>query len=115
MHGDGQMLFRDGMRYEGQYVKDKKSGTGQFIWPDGRMYSGEWSSGKQHGIGTYTDANGLSWTGGWFWGRKVDQRTGRPASLKGLGGMSDASTVMSDTSGVFHSSYDGMSASSSNL
>ena len=42
-------MWKDGRRYDGEYVNDKKEGFGTFTWPDGRMYQGEWTNGKQHG------------------------------------------------------------------
>lgn len=40
MHGKGVYTWKDGRRYEGEYVNDKKQGWGQYIWADGRMYIG---------------------------------------------------------------------------
>jgi hypothetical protein len=57
MHGYGVYIYADGVRYEGQYLFDKKQGFGCYRWMDGRLYEGYWFKGKQHGIGTYTDAS----------------------------------------------------------
>jgi len=35
MHGKGIFTWRDGRRYEGDYINDKKEGFGMFEWPDG--------------------------------------------------------------------------------
>ena len=42
MHGKGEFKWKNGRRYEGRYINDKKHGHGCFEWPDGRRYSSEW-------------------------------------------------------------------------
>jgi MORN repeat. len=32
MHGKGVFLFKDGRKYTGEYVEDKKEGYGVFEW-----------------------------------------------------------------------------------
>lgn len=46
MHGYGVLIWRDGKKYEGQFVNDKREGKGTFSWSDGRQYIGEWKGGK---------------------------------------------------------------------
>jgi len=46
MHGFGVFTWKDGRRYEGEYVEDKKEGKGTFSWPDGKKYIGGWKNGK---------------------------------------------------------------------
>lgn len=46
MHGRGTLIWRDGKRYEGNFVNDKREGHGIFRWKDGRVYEGEWKDGK---------------------------------------------------------------------
>ena len=55
MHGHGIYIYADGVRYDGEYVDDKKGGFGYYIWTDGRKYEGWWYKGKQHGLGKYYD------------------------------------------------------------
>jgi hypothetical protein len=55
MSGYGIYLYADGIRYDGQFLLDKKEGFGIYKWTDGRMYEGWWHKGKQHGPGTYHD------------------------------------------------------------
>ena len=55
MYGVGIYFYADNVRYDGQFVADKKEGFGAYSWPDGRKYIGWWYRGKQHGIGTYAD------------------------------------------------------------
>lgn len=56
MSGHGIYLYADGVRYDGEYVDDKKDGYGIYYWTDGRKYEGYWYKGKQHGLGWYVDA-----------------------------------------------------------
>ena len=46
MHGYGIYIYSDGVRYDGQYHKDKKQGYGVYKWTDGRLYEGWWIGGK---------------------------------------------------------------------
>lgn len=58
MHGKGELIWKDGRKYIGNYENDKKHGQGEFHWSDGRIYKGEWAHGKQHGIGVQIFPNG---------------------------------------------------------
>jgi hypothetical protein len=57
MHGTGIYTWKDGRRYEGEYLHDKKNGYGVYSWADGRSiilfnlqflkeYEGMWANGK---------------------------------------------------------------------
>lgn len=46
MHGFGIYAWKDGRKYEGEYLNDKKHGQGTYTWADGRKYTGGWKSGK---------------------------------------------------------------------
>ena len=46
MHGHGVYTWKDGRKYEGQYLNDKKNGFGEYQWADGRRYIGNWKDGK---------------------------------------------------------------------
>jgi hypothetical protein len=70
MDGYGVLKWRDGKKYEGNFVNDKREGQGTFMWADGRKYIGEWKAGKQHGIGTYISKDGVQRRGQWVNGRK---------------------------------------------
>ena len=39
-------MWRDGRKYEGSYVKDRKHGYGVYSWVDGRRYEGNWKDGR---------------------------------------------------------------------
>ena len=46
MHGKGEIVWKDGRKYVGDYQHDKKHGYGIFEWNDGRRYEGNWKNGK---------------------------------------------------------------------
>ena len=50
-NGKGEYKWKDGSRYVGEYLNDKKHGRGVFQWPNGKMYVGEWRMGKKHAKG----------------------------------------------------------------
>lgn len=71
MHGFGVYTWKDGRRYEGEYLNDKKHGFGKYIWADGRQYIGNWYLGKQHGEGRYVLPNGQERIGIWNEGKRI--------------------------------------------
>ena len=58
MHGYGVYTWKDGRKYEGEYIKDRKQGMGVYLWADGRKYEGMWLNGRQHGEGKYWAKSG---------------------------------------------------------
>jgi hypothetical protein len=46
MHGYGVYTWKDGRKYEGEYLLDKKHGKGAYYWADGRKFDGMWGNGK---------------------------------------------------------------------
>jgi len=70
MHGKGNMTWKDGRKYEGDYQNDKRHGQGIYTWPDGRKYRGPWLNGKQHGEGEYILPNGKTRRGLWNNGQR---------------------------------------------
>jgi hypothetical protein len=51
-------VWARGEKYEGWWLKGKRSGQGTCTFPDGRKYSGAWADGKMHGVGSMTFSNG---------------------------------------------------------
>ena len=52
MEGYGEFLWKDGNKYCGYYVADKKEGFGVFYWPSSsKIFVGFWKNEKQEGIG----------------------------------------------------------------
>lgn len=71
MHGVGIYIYPDGVRYDGQYDRDKKQGYGLYRWTDGRLYEGWWFNGKQHGLGRYVEKDKGSRFGLWEHGKRL--------------------------------------------
>ena len=57
--------FKNGARYIGEYVKNKKHGQGVFIYPDGSKYEGSWVDDLREGYGVYHYVNGDRYEGEW--------------------------------------------------
>ena len=45
MHGYGIYIHTNGVRYEGCYSQDLKSGFGKYWWSEDRYYEGYWYKG----------------------------------------------------------------------
>ncbi|XP_069328355.1 radial spoke head 1 homolog isoform X2 [Eulemur rufifrons] len=71
----GVYRFKNGARYIGEYVKNKKHGQGTFIYPDGSRYEGEWADDQKHGHGVYYYVNNDTYTGEWFAHQRHGQGT----------------------------------------
>jgi len=67
-HGDGDNSWPDGSRYVGQWNNDQKHGYGELICADGLHYLGQWDNGKRHGNGAQEYKNNDLYTGGWWKG-----------------------------------------------
>uniref|UniRef100_A0A8C8SMG9 Radial spoke head 1 homolog n=1 Tax=Pelusios castaneus TaxID=367368 RepID=A0A8C8SMG9_9SAUR len=63
--GLGTYRFKNGARYIGEFVENKKHGQGVFMYPDGSKYEGEWVEDQRHGSGVYYYMNGDTYTGEW--------------------------------------------------
>ena len=60
------MYYKDGSKYEGEYVNDKITGYGIFTNKEGRIvYEGYWKNGKREGIGIYHCEDGATYEGEW--------------------------------------------------
>ncbi|EGD78670.1 morn repeat protein [Salpingoeca rosetta] len=71
----GVYQFKNGARYEGAYVQNKKDGEGTFYFPDGSKYEGQFKADLRHGFGTYTYPNGDTYEGEWEEGLRHGQGT----------------------------------------
>ena len=65
------LWYRNGGRYEGNYLNGKKHGQGKMTWIDGSFYQGAWKEGVQDGEGVFTDASGTVSQGKFVNGRKT--------------------------------------------
>lgn len=60
--------FADGNfvgKYEGSFVKGKRSGKGVATWTNGNRYEGDWLDDNMHGKGLMTSVSGASYKGDW--------------------------------------------------
>jgi len=91
-HGQGTLTYKNGSKYEGEFMNDKqhghgthwandngklrlqyrggfgngkRQGSGTFAYSDGGRYDGEWYDGKRHGQGTMTYVDGTVYEGAW--------------------------------------------------
>merc|ERR1712066_1103679 len=57
MTGPGNMRWKDGVEYDGQFKCNKRDGHGRMVWLTGKWksYDGQWKTNSQHGRGTLTD------------------------------------------------------------
>ena len=75
MHGNGRIIFlRDGIEYEGSFVKDNIEGVGKFKWKNGDVYVGQVKFGKMHGNGIYKFKNGKEYKGVFNMGKRMNER-----------------------------------------
>ncbi|VCX37157.1 unnamed protein product, partial [Gulo gulo] len=51
MHGPGTYVWADGLKYEGEFVKNIPMNHGVYTWPDGSTYEGEVIHGMRQGFG----------------------------------------------------------------
>jgi hypothetical protein len=50
--GLGELKWRNGVIYRGNFFNGSEEGTGVKTWPDGQRYAGEWRQGRKNGFGT---------------------------------------------------------------
>lgn len=61
--GKALVTYPDGSIYDGTLINDLKEGYGTFIWPNGDSYSGSWESDKMSGQGTFKHREGKEFEG----------------------------------------------------
>jgi hypothetical protein len=54
MEGEGNLLFRDGSYYKGNFNQNRFNGRGKFNFQDGRKYNGDWKNNNMDGIGKFS-------------------------------------------------------------
>ena len=75
MHGNGRIRFlRDGIEYQGTFVRDNIEGVGMFKWKNGDVYKGQVKFGKMHGNGIYRFKNGKEYKGMFNMGKRMNER-----------------------------------------
>lgn len=66
-HGHGNMSFRNGCKYIGQFVNDMRHGQGKCMYPQNLgYYTGQWYKNIKSGVGSMTYVNGDMYVGEWF-------------------------------------------------
>ena len=64
--GQGQMKYRDGSLFEGEWKDGLWHGDGRLdSGPEDETYNGEWIQGKRSGLGRTTDSEGHEYAGDW--------------------------------------------------
>ena len=64
--GFGVMIYKDGTKYQGEFINDKVEGYGLYYNKEGRLvYEGYWKNGKRNGIGIYHAEDGSIFKGEW--------------------------------------------------
>ncbi len=69
-HGNGEVTMPDGRKYAGTFDRGIQNGTGTLTWPDGRKYVGPWVNGVIHGIGELTWPDGRKYVGSFVHGQR---------------------------------------------
>lgn len=78
MHGQGTYIWADGLKYEGDFVKNIPMNHGVYTWPDGSTYEGEVTNGMRNGFGMFKcGTQPVSYIGHWCHGK----RHGKVSSL----------------------------------
>ena len=54
MVGEGNLLFKDGSYYKGNFSQNNFEGKGKFYFHDGRKYNGDWKHNTMDGIGKFS-------------------------------------------------------------
>ena len=78
-NGQGTFYWANGDKYTGQWVSDIMEGQTTYIWRDGSKYIGQYKNDKRNGYGTYYNANGsINQQGMWKDGEIVKAQTAPP-------------------------------------
>lgn len=64
-HGHGSLFFADGSEYVGEWERNYMHGSGTRRFPNGDIYVGDYFDGKRHGQGRFYYSNGDMYVGGW--------------------------------------------------
>lgn len=63
MDGEGELVFKNGDKYEGTIHENLIDGIGTYTFKDGNFYEGEFVEGKMSGLGIFHFKNGTTFEG----------------------------------------------------
>ena len=63
--GIGIEIYQDGSKYMGEHKNGVRQGLGTYYWADGSMYEGEWKLNLMDGYGIYKFKDGIICSGFW--------------------------------------------------
>jgi len=64
MQGYGNLFWKDGSYYSGQFVNNSKSGEGTLFYSNGDIFTGQWTDESKSGQGKYMFSKGGNYIGG---------------------------------------------------
>lgn len=62
----GLYVWKDGEKYNGEWLDGKFHGKGVKTLPDGTTYEGDWVEGRPNGIGMCKYPDNAKYTGSWI-------------------------------------------------
>ena len=68
-HGEGEMTWRDGRKYDGEWARGKRNGSGTFTYAldsTADKYEGSWIDDERYGYGVLTMKSGKVFDGSWI-------------------------------------------------
>ena len=88
-HGQGRITDTDGSFFDGEYKFGKLDGQGSTIHVSGNKYIGGYKDGKLHGQGTYTTSKGNIVKGEWKDNKMLNGTLSSPDGVKFVGKFKD--------------------------
>merc|ERR1712192_312958 len=70
MEGYGNLFWKDGSHYSGQFRNNSKNGEGTLFYSNGDIFSGHWTEERKEGDGLYIYKQGGEYEGGFKGGLK---------------------------------------------
>lgn len=70
IHGEGTMVYSNGEKYHGMWMKDRRNGLGTHHFRDTSRFEGEWVNDDMMGLGTFYYRNGSVYQGEWVDNRR---------------------------------------------
>jgi len=68
MQGYGNLFWKDGSYYSGQFMNNSKSGEGTMFYANGDIFTGNWADEGKSGQGKYMFSKGGNYSGGFLSG-----------------------------------------------